>query len=605
MKRSARHLLRNLAAAIIACAGVTACSQDELAEQGTPLPVGQYPLELQAGGLQAVAAPVQSATRGTFDDDWDGVESVWVIVNDNDDKKKEYKVEASGDKKTARLIPAVPLADSDDLFWWTSTTEEKTVEAWYPCKNTTPPADWSVSPEQTAETLADEDLMYGYAKMTMDDPAIEFEHVLSKVVINLTQSFYLSKASVVSVSLTGQYLTGTFADYGSGVWTMDKKEDGQSQSITACRLLPSNDGYYATYVALCIPQMLEEKNAPSITITVDDVTYRYKLAAGGPISTLYSSGYIYTYNITVKEEGITGVQVEVAPWDETGTEADGSTDDWQEAENIIRLSEYADENLVINKNTVIDGSGTSEDAPFTGTITVNADDVLVVLKDVNIESSSQAITVDGNATLIIQGENSITSAKGSGIYAGNGKVLKIRLQEDAVLTAASANMQCGIGGKTFAGIEISGGKIHAYSSNEYSNDQGCGIGSFGEGKAGYIKITGATVWAYGAADSHSCSAAIGSGVGNYPGAVGDITIINSEIYAYRGWIDENVDGIDHIGASGYYLDDYGGGFFKGHHGTITYTDCIIHKYRHQGDIEHATEEGIDDYSDRTVTVPSI
>lgn len=322
MKRSARHLLRNLAATIIACIGFTACSQDELAEQGTPLPVGQYPLELQAGGLQAVAAPVQPATRGTFDDDWDGVESVWVIVNGNGDKKKEYKVEASGDKKTARLTPVVSLADSDDLFWWKSTTEEKTVEAWYPYKSTTPPTDWSVSPTQTAETFAEEDLMYGYAKMTMDDPTIVFKHVLSKVVINLTKSDYLNEASVVSVSLTGQYLTGTFTDYESGNWAMDRKEDGQIQSITACRLLPPNDGYYATYVALCIPQKLEERNVPSITITVDDVTYRYKLVAEGPISTYYQSGYITTYNITVKSEGLE-VTPQIRSWWE-GAEGDGS-----------------------------------------------------------------------------------------------------------------------------------------------------------------------------------------------------------------------------------------------------------------------------------------
>lgn len=129
MKR--RILRHKFALGLVAALTFASCSQDELTEQGTPLPVGQYPLELAANGLQALATPEQPATRGTFfEGDWDGVTSVRVRVDDQ--QEKEYSVTPSEDKKTARLAPAEPLGLDDNLFWWNSTTDEKTVIAWTP-----------------------------------------------------------------------------------------------------------------------------------------------------------------------------------------------------------------------------------------------------------------------------------------------------------------------------------------------------------------------------------------------------------------------------------------------------------------------------------------
>ncbi|WP_241217495.1 fimbrillin family protein [Bacteroides gallinarum] len=60
MKRSIlRH--KPVLWSLIAALTLASCSQDEFADNGqnTPLPVGQYPLELTADGLQAVATPAQ------------------------------------------------------------------------------------------------------------------------------------------------------------------------------------------------------------------------------------------------------------------------------------------------------------------------------------------------------------------------------------------------------------------------------------------------------------------------------------------------------------------------------------------------------------------
>ena len=51
----------------------TACTQDELS--GGALPEGEYPLIINATGLQVVATP---ASRATVDGDWQGVQTVAV-----------------------------------------------------------------------------------------------------------------------------------------------------------------------------------------------------------------------------------------------------------------------------------------------------------------------------------------------------------------------------------------------------------------------------------------------------------------------------------------------------------------------------------------------
>ena len=56
---------------------LAACTQDEAAE-GT-LPAGEYPLIIQANGLDVTAAP---ASRATVDGDWQGVQTVALKMGD-------------------------------------------------------------------------------------------------------------------------------------------------------------------------------------------------------------------------------------------------------------------------------------------------------------------------------------------------------------------------------------------------------------------------------------------------------------------------------------------------------------------------------------------
>ena len=246
-----KHTLILVAAALV----LAACSQDE--PTGDSLPGGARPLVINASGLQAIATP---QTRGTLEGNWDGVKTVGVRVQlSTSFPSKEYKVEAEAGSGNAHLSPAEPLGAGDMAFWWTSTTETKTVIAWCPYGDGYIPAAWTIPDVQNCET-----------------GTFEFRHMLSKVRINLKASEYLQSAAKVDVRLLDQYtmasiVTATLTLYGLS--TRDK-------DITPYQLETPEPGCYASYEALVIPLDADEVAATDelISITVDDgAEYVYRL----------------------------------------------------------------------------------------------------------------------------------------------------------------------------------------------------------------------------------------------------------------------------------------------------------------------------------------
>ena len=312
MNRSRLHSLRNIAAALLACAGFASCSQDELTEQGTPLPVGQYPLELTAGGLQAVATPPQPATRGTMDGDWDGVERVTVMVNNEEEKTKEYKVEASADKKTALLTPEVPLENDDDLFWWTSTGERKTVTAWAPYEYVL--FEWFDLPTKwEKDHFAKYDII-GVRKdirFTDDPKSLEFRHLMAKVVINLRKTDYLENAEKVDVQLLNHY-KAVRLEISSNQLQIYYNSSDALLNITPY-LLPAEtyeevdfgngqrEKPFASYTALAYPRNSGNTNVLQIEVdgTIYPVTKEILGQSGMLGQVRYTAGQTTTFNITV------------------------------------------------------------------------------------------------------------------------------------------------------------------------------------------------------------------------------------------------------------------------------------------------------------------
>lgn len=340
MNRSRLHSLRNIAAALLACAGFASCTQDELAEQGTPLPVGQYPLELTAGGLQAVAIPVQPATRGTMDGDWDGVTNVKVRVNDSE---KEYKVEASEDKKTALLTPADtdPLTNDDVPFWWTSTTETKTVMAWAPSKRVL--NEWFDLPTKwEKDDFAEYDIIgvRKDIKFTDNPKSLEFQHLMARVVINLRRTEYLENAQKVDVQLLNHHKTVRL-EINSDQLQVYYNWYSDIVNITPY-LLPAEtyeevdfgNGHrekpFASYTALAYPRNSGNTNVLQIEVdgTIYPVTKEILGQSGMLGQVKYTAGQTTTFNITVKENelDVTVDYTENISWGTDGNTGSGEVE---------------------------------------------------------------------------------------------------------------------------------------------------------------------------------------------------------------------------------------------------------------------------------------
>ena len=279
---------------------LAACTQDELAEQGNALPEGEYPLELTATGMQAVATP---STRGTLDGDWEGAQGKKVAVMVNGDTK-EYTLASFGDYKTATLT-------SDDPFYWTSTDETKTVEAWYPCL-TTLPETWEVPADQSAGMPVDKDFLHACRTISFssrEDAELTFNHLLAKVVINIRQSDYLeSYGGDLSVQLTDLLTTGKVThseDYF--VITIQGDISTGKTSITPHRLDTPADGAFASYEALVIPQnCFTPDRTSAIEVRVGGAIYKveiYKLTSSS-VNFKFFANCVHTFNITVKAEGL-------------------------------------------------------------------------------------------------------------------------------------------------------------------------------------------------------------------------------------------------------------------------------------------------------------
>ena len=161
-----------------------------------------------------------------------------------------------------------------------------------------------------------------------------------------------------------------------------------------------------------------------------------------------------------------------------------------------------------------------------------ADGAIVTLKGVTINSGGNyksgdyaGITCVGDATIILEGDNTVTGFNDSypGIYVPEGKTLTI--QGTGTLNASSNGLGAGIGGGKgiYCGnIVIKGGEITATGGMECA-----GIGGGKESTCGAIYISGGTVTATGG----EAAAGIGCGAG---ASCGNITISGGTVTATGG-----------------------------------------------------------------------
>ena len=311
-----------LAALVLSLA---ACTQDEAGF----LPEGAEgtPIVFTATGLNPAATAIAS-TRAPVDGNWEGVQSVAVLM---DGTVKTYNVTPSTADPTSSTLT------STDPYYWTN-HKDITVTAWWPytAGETTPPA-VKVKANQSAQKDFDgSDLIVADGQtVTYGSPTLRFTHRTARVTVVLTDY----TEGLASVQLTGL-----------------STENGNPDEIT-----PYDKGSN-TYTALVAPQSVAA-GTTFITCTFAEAktfVFMMKNAAD------WQAGGEYTYTVSLAAAKDPGYTIE-GNGSYTVTSADG----------LINVAELVnggktDINITLDKNIDLTGKGwtpigTDYDNSYTGT----------------------------------------------------------------------------------------------------------------------------------------------------------------------------------------------------------------------------------------------
>ena len=194
MKRTTIHI----SAALALLLGFAACTQDEAGF----LPKGAEgtPIVFTAMGLNP-AATATAGTRAPVDGNWDGVQSVAVLMGGT---VKTYNVTPfTADPTSATLT-------STDPYYWTN-HKDITVTAWWPytAGETTPPAVKVKANQSAQKDFEGSDLIVADGQtVTYGSPTLRFTHRTARVTIVLTDY----TEGLASVQLTGLSTEGDNPD---------------------------------------------------------------------------------------------------------------------------------------------------------------------------------------------------------------------------------------------------------------------------------------------------------------------------------------------------------------------------------------------------------
>ena len=277
MKRTIIHT----SAAIALLLGIAACTQDEAGflqegAEGTPI-------VFTATGLNPAATAIAN-TRSTVDGDWEGVQSVAVLM---DGTVKAYDVTLT------TADPASATLTSTDPHYWTN-RKDITVTAWWPytAGETTPSAVKVKANQSARKDFEGSDLIVADGqKVTYGSPTLRFTHRTARVTVVLTDY----TEGLASVQLTGL-----------------STEGGNPAEIT-----PYDKGSN-TYTALVAPQSVVAGTAFITCTFTNGKTFVYKMKN----ATDWQAGGEYTYTVSLTAAKDPGYTIE-GNGSYTVTSADG------------------------------------------------------------------------------------------------------------------------------------------------------------------------------------------------------------------------------------------------------------------------------------------
>ena len=304
MKRTIIHT----SAAIALLLGIAACTQDEAGF----LPEGAEgtPIVFTATGLNPAATAIAN-TRSTVDGDWEGVQSVAVMM---DGTVKAYDVTPSTADPTSATLT------STDPYYWTN-RKDITVTAWWPytAGETTPSAVKVKANQSARKDFEGSDLIVADGQtVTYGSPTLRFTHRTARVTIVLTDY----TEGLASVRLTGL-----------------STEGGNPAEIT-----PYDKGSN-TYTAIVAPQSVAAGTAFITCTFTNGKTFVYKMKN----ATDWQAGGEYTYTVSLAAAKDLGYTIE-SDGSYTVTSADGLM-------NIAELVNGGKSDINITLDTDIDLTG--------------------------------------------------------------------------------------------------------------------------------------------------------------------------------------------------------------------------------------------------------
>ena len=285
-----------------------ACTQDEAGF----LPEGAEgtPIVFTAMGLNPAATAI-AGTRAPVDGNWEGVQSVAVLM---DGTVKAYDVTPSTADPTSATLT------STDPYYWTN-HNDITVTAWWPytAGETTPPAVKVKANQSTQKDFEGSDLIVADGQtVTYGSPTLRFTHRTARVTIVLTDY----TEGLASVQLTGLSTEGDNPDI----------------------IVPYDKGSN-TYIAIVAPQSVAAGTTFITCTFTNGKTFVYKMKNAAD----WQAGGEYTYTVSLAAAKDLGYTIE-SNGSYTVTSADGLM-------NVAELVNGGKSDINITLDTDIDLTG--------------------------------------------------------------------------------------------------------------------------------------------------------------------------------------------------------------------------------------------------------
>ena len=355
-----------------------ACTQDEAGF----LPEGAEgtPIVFTATGLNP-AAIATAGTRAPVDGNWEGVQSVAVLM---DGKVKAYDVTPSTVDNTSATLT------STDPYYWTN-HNDITVTAWWPytAGETTPPAVKVKANQSTQKDFEGSDLIVADGQtVTYGSPTLRFTHRTARVTIILTDY----TEGLASVQLTGLSTEGDNPDI---ITPYDKGSN--------------------TYTAIVAPQSVAAGTTFIVCTFTNGKTFVYKMKN----ATDWQAGGEYTYTVSLAAAKDLGYTIE----------SNGSYTVYN-ADGLLNVAELVnggktDINITLDKDIDLTGKewtpiGTGYSNKYTGTFDGGGH----TIKGLTVTTNDQfvglfgSIGYAGTVKNVMMEDVQITSNRSSGFAGG-------------------------------------------------------------------------------------------------------------------------------------------------------------------------------------------